>query len=78
MSEPKKNCIIVHGCPDDPEQASNPALRTYDKHWMPWTKEQLQKRGIETLTPLMPEPWAPDYERFKAEFEKYPVNEQPF
>jgi len=65
-------CIIVHGCPGKSED--DPKKRTYDKHWMPWTKKQLEKKGIKTEAPLMPEPWKPDYNQFKKEFEKYEVN----
>jgi uncharacterized protein len=67
------NCIIVHGCPT--KQTDDPELRTYDKHWMPWTKEQLEKQGIPTEIPLMPEPWVPSYDRFKDVFEKFHVDE---
>lgn len=49
--------------------------RTDDKHWMPWLKNELTLAGIKTETPLMPEPWKPDYEAFKKVFEKYKVNE---
>ncbi len=70
-----KNCIIIHGCPSDEPRAKNPETRSYDKHWMPWVKQKLIERGIDTVTPLMPEPWAPDYEKFKTEFEKYEANE---
>ncbi|MFA6526790.1 MAG: alpha/beta hydrolase [Candidatus Buchananbacteria bacterium] len=73
------NCIIIHGCPPDIEsaieKANNPETRTYDKHWLPWVKQELEKQGIETLIPLMPQPWAPDYEKYKAEFEKYIIDE---
>ena len=71
----KINCIIVHGCPSNAEKAMNEETRTYDKHWIPWTKEQLISKGIEVETPLMPEPWKPNYNKFKEEFEKYEVNE---
>lgn len=70
-----KKCIIIHGCPSDEEKAMNSEKRTYDKHWIPWTKKELIARNIETETPLMPSPWQPDYEKFKAEFEKYNVDE---
>ncbi len=70
-----KKCIIIHGCPSDKKRAMNPETRTYDKHWIPWTKKQLIAMNIETETPLMPSPWQPDYEKFKNEFEKYNVNE---
>jgi predicted alpha/beta hydrolase family esterase len=69
------NCIIIHGCPSDKEKAMDSETRTYDKHWIPWTKEKLTESGIKTETPLMPDPWEPNYEKFKAEFEKYDVNE---
>lgn len=70
-----KKCIIIHGCPSDAEKAMNPETRTYDKHWIPWTKKQLLSKNIGTETPLMPSPWQPDYEKFKRTFEKYDVNE---
>lgn len=69
------NYIILHGCPSDEEKAMNPETRTYDKHWIPWTKQQLILKGISTETPLMPHPWKPDYGVFKKEFEKYAVTE---
>ena len=71
----KIKCIIIHGCPSNIEKAMDPERRTYDKHWIPWMKERLITKGIETETPLMPTPWQPDYEKFKSEFEKYDVNE---
>lgn len=73
--ENKKNCIIIHGCPGDEEKALDPETRTYDKHWIPWTKEKLIEQGIQTTTPLMPTPWAPMYEEYKKVFEKLEVNE---
>lgn len=73
--ENKLNCIIIHGCPSDKEKAMNPETRTYDKHWIPWVKKELMQRGIKTETPSMPNPWDPNYESFKNEFEKYLINE---
>ncbi|PIN92935.1 hypothetical protein COU54_05065 [Candidatus Pacearchaeota archaeon CG10_big_fil_rev_8_21_14_0_10_31_24] len=70
-----KKCIIIHGCPPEEEKTMSPETRTYDKHWIPWTKNQLIAKNIETETPLMPSPWQPNYEKFKAEFEKYNVDE---
>ncbi|MCX6765758.1 MAG: alpha/beta hydrolase [Candidatus Moranbacteria bacterium] len=75
MDQSQINCIIIHGCPSDKEKAMDPQTRTYDKHWIPWIKEKLIAKGIKTETPLLPEPWAPDYEKFKKEFEKYEVTE---
>ena len=53
----------------------DPETRTYDKHWIPWLKGELQSKNIEVETPLMPNPWEPVYEDFKAEFEKSSVSE---
>ena len=73
--ESKINCIIIHGCTFNKEEEINPDKSTYDKHWMPWIKKELIQRGIKTENPLMPNPWEPDYESFKKEFEKYLVTE---
>ncbi|MEK7598157.1 MAG: alpha/beta hydrolase [Patescibacteria group bacterium] len=67
--------IIIHGCPSNAEKAMNPETRTYDKHWIPWIRQELISRGINVEVPLMPEPWAPDYKKFKKEFKKYKVGE---
>jgi len=69
------NCIIIHGCPSNVEKAMDPETRTYDKHWIPWLKRELEKKGIKTYTPLMPVPWEPKYKEWKKEFEKLSVNE---
>lgn len=71
-----KNVYVIHGCPSNVEKAMNPETRTYDKHWIPWVREELTKLDIEAKTPLMPNPWEPDYEAFKNEFAQYPVNEE--
>ena len=75
MASETMQCIIIHGCPSDKEKAMSPETRTYDKHWIPWAKQELTSQGIKTEAPLMPNPWEPVYEDFKSEFEKYEVNE---
>jgi len=73
MKNQEKNCIIIHGCPSNAEKAMDPERRTYDKHWIPWIKKELTSRGIKTETPLMPNPWEPDYSAFRKEFEKQEI-----
>lgn len=68
------NCIILHGCPSNVEKAMNPETRTYDKHWIPWLRENLESRGVKVETPLMPTPWSPDYNLWKKEFNNLGVN----
>jgi len=66
---------ILHGCPSNEEKGMGPETRTYDKHWIPWAKQQLETKGYRVVTPFMPNPWAPDYQAFKTEFEKNRVSE---
>ena len=73
IARKNSNCIIIHGCPSKDE--NNPLKRTYDKHWIPWTKNQLSSCGIKTETPLMPTPWEADYKEWKKEFEKNKITE---
>ncbi len=73
--ENETNCIIIHGCSNIKEKDMSLEMRTYYKHWIPWVKKELLSKGIKTETPLMPNPWEPDYEEFKQEFEKYAVSE---
>lgn len=69
------NAIIIHGCPSDEERAMDPERRSYDKHWIPWTKKELIAKGVMTETPLMPNPWKPDYNAFKEELDKQTITE---
>lgn len=66
------NVVIVHGCPSSKKEEKD---QTYFKHWIPWTRRKLEEKGIKVETPLMPEPWHPDYKRFKEVFDKCDVNE---
>lgn len=70
-----KRVYIIHGCPSASEKAMNPKTRTYDKHWIPWLKKELEAKGVKVETPLMPSPWKPNYEKFKNEFDKYETDE---
>ena len=69
------NCIIIHGCPSSKEKTMNVEDRTFDKHWIPWIREALLSRGIKAETPLMPEPWVPNYQAFKQKFKTLDVSE---
>ncbi len=71
-----RRCIIIHGCPSGPEGEGDAETRSFDKHWIPRLRERLIERDVPTLTPIMPDPWAPDYGSFKQEFEKSPVSDR--
>ncbi len=70
------NCIIIHWCPGNKERAMDPATRSYDKHRMPRLARKLDKQGIDTKIPLMPDPRDPVYEKFAHEFEKLSIDEE--
>ncbi len=70
-----KKVIIVHGCPSNIEKAQDEKTRTYDKHWIPWLKKNLEEKGFDVEVPLMPKPWAPDYIKFKKVFDKLNIDE---
>ena len=62
------NCVIMHGCLGSSD-------RNYPEHWIPWAKDTLTKKGILTETPIASTPWLPEYDKFKAVFEKCLVDE---
>jgi predicted alpha/beta hydrolase family esterase len=68
-----KNAIIVHGMPDKEEYYSPefPACSNY--HWLPWLQKQLIMTDIKADTPEMPHTYAPVYEIWKREFERFDV-----
>ncbi|MFA6322035.1 MAG: alpha/beta hydrolase [Candidatus Buchananbacteria bacterium] len=68
-----KNCVIIHGCPSSPKTTINLKARYYN-HWIAWTKNQLIANNIPTEAPMMPKPWSPVYEKFKAKFEQSDIN----
>jgi predicted alpha/beta hydrolase family esterase len=72
----ERNCIIIHGCPADVEAERDVETRSYDKHWIPWVRDRLIERNVPTLTPIMPDPWAPDYASYKREFARHPVSDR--
>lgn len=65
-----KNAIIVHGWNSTTEYFSD-ALSPSNRHWLPWLQKQLLTKGILTQTPEMPQPYKPQYDLWKAEFEKF-------
>lgn len=67
-----KNAIIIHGMPSE-EQYVAAGRRAADDHWIPWIKERLEREGIETHAPEMPEPYKPVYERWSGVFEALPI-----
>jgi predicted alpha/beta hydrolase family esterase len=62
----------MHGYKD----VCNPDLASpSNRAWLPWLQTQLIARGILTQTPEFPAPWAPLYEIWAKELERYDLGE---
>lgn len=68
-----KNAIIVHGMPDKEEYYSPEFPSASNFHWIPWLQKQLMIQDIKADTPEMPHAYAPVYEVWKREFERFDV-----
>ena len=70
--------VIVHGSnANDRENMIKYNLPPQnERDWIGWMKEELGKKGIECVAPLMPQNWAPVYEKWKEEFEKIKIGEE--
>jgi len=70
------NVVIVHGSNEkDKEKIKRGFAPQNKRNWIPWTKEKLEEKGIKIETPLMPENWSPDYNKWEKELEKIKVDE---
>lgn len=65
--------ILIHGRPDKEEYFDDSMPKPHEAHWLPWLKDELEKRGIKTHIPIMPLPYEPDYEEWKKVFENYEI-----
>jgi len=71
-----KTAIIIHGMPSREEYFDLARSAPSNCHWLPWIQKQLLLKGILAQTPEMPEPYAPNYEKWKEVFEQFKVDEQ--
>lgn len=71
-----KNSIIIHGSCGKDEYFSDKYPSLSNSHWVPWLQKQLLMNGIATQTPEMPEAYAPDYEKWSKELERFDINEE--
>ena len=70
-----KNAIIIHGMPSKEGYLDAKADSQSNCHWLPWLQQQLNIEGILSQTPEMPEPYNPDYEKWKSIFDQFIMNE---
>lgn len=68
-----KNAILLHGKPDKDEYYSDIYPSASNSHWFPWLQKQLLMRDIAANTPEVPHAYAPDYEVWRKEFERFDI-----
>ncbi|MCB9815180.1 alpha/beta hydrolase [Candidatus Nomurabacteria bacterium] len=71
-----KNAIIVHGRPEKEEYYSDQYPSASNFHWIPWLQKQLMIRDIKADTPEIPMAFAPEWNTWRTEFERFDVNEE--
>jgi hypothetical protein len=69
-----KNAILLHGTTNREEYFDDRFPSLSNSHWFPWLQKQLLIKGVFTQTPEMPDAYAPDYKKWKSEFEKLTVD----
>jgi predicted alpha/beta hydrolase family esterase len=69
------NAILIHGMPSKEEYYSSSYPTMSNSHWFPWLSKQLQIRDIFTVSIEVPDSYAPKYEVWKKEFERFDVSE---
>jgi hypothetical protein len=68
-----KNAIILHGQPSKNEYYNPTMPSMSNAHWIPWLQGQLLKHDILAATPEVPMAFAPDYELWRKEVERFEV-----
>lgn len=67
--------LILHGKPPR-ERYENPNVpKPHEANWLPWLAAKLGERGIKASIPIFPDPFEPDFERWKEVFEEHDVDE---
>lgn len=68
-----KNAIIVHGMPPKEEYYNPDSAAGGNFHWLPWLQKQLIIRDIKADNPSIPHSYAPTYENYCREFERFDI-----
>lgn len=69
-----KTAIILHGMPSKEEYFSPEGSSKYNQHWLPWIQQQLMINGIDAHILQMPEPYEPDYGKWRSVFEQFTID----
>ena len=56
--------VILHGKPKEDKYKENPAFDPSTANWLGWLADELQKRGVSTVSPRIEKAWDPDFEKY--------------
>ena len=71
-----RKAILIHGWTNK-DAFYNPKYPTPSNgHWLPWLSKQLIIRDIHAIAPEMPHSYYPEYEIWKTELERFPLDEE--
>lgn len=68
-----KNAIILHGRPGRKEYYDPQTPSASNYHWIPWLQKQLIVHDIKAYTPEVPQAYAPKYELWAKEVERFEI-----
>lgn len=68
-----KNAIILHGRPSKEEYYSDQFPSMSNAHWIPWLQGRLLKKDIFASTPEVPLAFAPEWNRWLKEVERFEI-----
>lgn len=68
-----KTAILLHGRPTRAQYFDQNTPSESNQHWFPWLQKQLLLAGVHAHTPEVHEPYAPKYENWAREIERYDV-----
>ena len=71
-----KTAILIHGTCDKAEYFDDQYPSLSNSHWFPWLQKQLLIQNIPTQTPEIPSAYDPQYDIWKQEFERYPIDRE--
>jgi uncharacterized protein len=69
-----QTAIILHGKPPKEEYFDPQSPSPSNAHWLPWLQRRLLLNGVLAQTPELPDPYEPDYRRWSAVFERFPLD----
>lgn len=69
-----KNAVIVHGKLSKERYFDPDFPSSSNYYWLPWLQNQLIIQGVHAQTPEMPNGWAPSYDDWRQEIERYDIS----